>query len=126
MKCRVLETIRLKTPKGEVELHPGQVTALQSDVAIRFISEGKITPIGEVAYKIYSKILGDYLWIVASDRDLQDLVDEGIKETIYTQEEVSRIIDEDVSKEGLTALHKVKGVFPAATVEDIDSEQQEI
>jgi hypothetical protein len=123
MKCRVLETIRLKTPKGEIELHPGQVTALHSDVAIGLISVGKITPIGEVAYKIHSKILGDDLWIVASDRELQDLVDEGIKETIYTQEEVSMMIDEDVSKEGLAAIHKVKEAFPAATVEDIDSKQ---
>ncbi len=126
MKYRVSEAIRLKTPKGEIELHPGQVTALHSDVAFRLISEGKITPIGEVAYKIHSKILGDDLWIVPSDRELQDLVDEGIKETIYTQEEVSRMIDADVSKGGLTALHKVKGAFPAATVEDIESEQQEI
>jgi hypothetical protein len=126
MKYRVLETIRFKTPKGDIELHPGQVTVLHSDVAIRLISEGKITPIGMVAYKIHSKILGDDLWIVATDRELQDLVDESIKETIYTQEEVSRMIDEDVSKEGLAALHKVKGAFPAATVEDIESEQQKI
>ena len=63
---------------------------------------------------------------MATNRELQDLVNEGIKETIYTQEEVSRMIDEDVSKEGLVALHKVKGAFPATTVEDIESEQQKI
>jgi len=126
MKYSVLETIRLKTPKGEIILHPGQITALKSEVAIRLINEGKITPIGEVAYKIHSRILGDDLWIVATNRELQDLVNEGIKETIYTQEEVSRMIDEDVSKEGLVALHKVKGAFPATTVEDIESEQQKI
>lgn len=77
-------------------------------------------------YKIYSRILDDYLWIVANDKELQELVDEGIKETIYTQEEVSRMIDEGVSKEGLKAIHKVKKSFTGAMVEDIENEQKEI
>ena len=125
MKYRVLESIRLKTPKGEIELHTGQVTALHSDVAIRLINEGRIAPVGKVAYKIHSRILADYLWLVADDNELQGLVDEGITDAIYTKYEVSRMIDEGVTKEGLKAIHKVKGAFPAATVEDIDSEQKE-
>lgn len=126
MKYRVLETIRLKTPKGEIELHPGQVTALHSDVAIRLISEGRITPIGEVAYKIHSKILGDDLWIVATDNELQELIDEGVNEVVYTQEETNKLMTNKVSKEGLAAIHRIKKIFPGATVENIESEQKEI
>ena len=81
---------------------------------------------GKKAYKIHSEILNDDIWIVATDKELQGLVDEGIKETIYTQEEVSRMIDEGVSKEGLKAIHKVKEAFPAATVENIENEQKKI
>jgi hypothetical protein len=73
-------------------------------------------------HKIYSKILEDYLWIVATDKELQGLVDEGINETIYTQEEVSKMIDGDVTKEGLKAIHRVKKFFPGSSVEDISNE----
>ncbi len=53
------------------------------------------------------------------DAFLQGLVDEGITETIYTLEEVSRMINEGVTKEGLKAIHKVKNAFPASSIEDI-------
>ncbi|ODS34504.1 MAG: hypothetical protein SCARUB_00380 [Candidatus Scalindua rubra] len=77
-------------------------------------------------YKIYSKILDDYLWIVANGKELQELVTEGVKDVIYTQEEVSRMIDECVSKEGLKVIHKVKKSFTGATVENIENEQDKI
>lgn len=119
MKYRVLETTRLKTSKGETELHPGQVTALHNDITIRLINEGRIAPIGKVTYKIYSKILDDYLWLVPTDNEMKKLVTEGITDVIYTKKEVSRMIDESVSKEGLKAIHKVKNIFPGSSIEDI-------
>ena len=126
MKYRVLETTRLKTSKGEIELHPGQVTALHNDVAIRLINECKIIPIGRATYKIHSKILGDYLWIVATDKELQGLIDEGITEVIYTQKETNKLMTNKVSKEGLVAIHKVKKAFSAATIENIERDQNKI
>ena len=119
MKYHVLETIKLKASKGEIELHPEQVTALHNDVAIRLINEGRIAPVGKVAYKIHSKILEDDIWVVPTEKELQELVDEGIEETIYTLEEVSRMIDEGVTKEGLNGIHKVKKALPASSIEDI-------
>lgn len=76
------------------------------------------------SYKIYSKILDDYLWLVPTDNEMQELVAEGIKETIYTHEEVSRMIDEGVSKGGLKAIHKVKQAFPLSSVEDVSNEDR--
>lgn len=126
MKYRVLEGIKLKTSKSEIELHPGQVVVLNNDVAISLISKGRINPIGKVICKIHSRLLDDYLWIVATGKGLRELVTEGIQDVIYTQEEVSRMIDEDVSKEGLAAIHKVKKAFSGATVEDIENKQKKI
>lgn len=126
MKYRVLETIKLKTSKGEIELHPEQVTALHNDVAIKLLNQGKITPTGKASYRIYSKILEDYLWIVAADKERKELVTEGINDVIYTQEEVSKLMGEGVTKEGLVAIHKIKKTFSRATVEDIENEQKEI
>ncbi len=49
MKCSVLEKIKLKTSKGEIELLPGQVAALNNNIAARLINEGRIIPIEEIA-----------------------------------------------------------------------------
>ncbi len=70
-------------------------------------------------YKIYSKILKDYLWIAATDKELKELVSEGVKEVIYIQAEVSMLIEEGVSKEGLEAIHKIKQVFLESRIEDV-------
>lgn len=126
MNYRVLVILNLKTSKGEIALHPEQVVALNNDVAIKLLNQGKITPIGNVSYRIYSKILGDYLWIMATEKGLQELVDEGITEVIYTQKETNKLMTNKVSKEGLVAIHKIKKTFSGATVEDIENEHKKI
>ncbi len=73
-------------------------------------------------YKIYSKILKDYLWIAATEEESQELVGEGITEVIYTQEETNKLMKDKVSKEGLKAIHKVKKAFSGSTIENIENE----
>lgn len=119
MKCNVLKTVKLKTSRGKLELQQGQVVALHNDIAIRLINEGRIVPIGKVTYKMYSKILDDYIWIAATERECQGLVAEGIKEVIYTQEEANKLMANKVSKDGLRAIHKIKKNFPGASIQDI-------
>ena len=119
MKCNVLKTVKLKTSRGKLELQQGQVVSLHNDIAIRLINEGRIVPIGKVTYKIYSKILDDYIWIAATERECQGLVAEGIKEVIYTQEEANKLMANKVSKDGLRAIHKIKKNFPGASIQDI-------
>jgi hypothetical protein len=75
--------------------------------------------LGNKSYNIYSRILDDDLWIVATEKELQGLVDKGIAEVIYTQEEANRLVTNKVSKDGLKAIHKVKSSFPLSNVEDI-------
>ena len=119
MKYNVLENIKLKISKGDLEVLPGQVIALQDNIAIILINEGRIVPIGKVTYKMYSKILDDYIWIAATEREYQGLVAEGIKEVIYTQEEANELMANKVSKDGLRAIHKIKKNFPGASIQDI-------
>ncbi len=66
MKFRISETIKLKTSKGKLELQPGQIVTLPADVALELVNEGSLAPIGKAIYKIYSKILDDFIWIVAN------------------------------------------------------------
>jgi hypothetical protein len=126
MKYNVLENIKLKTSKRDLDVLPGQVITLKDNIAIRLINEGRIVPIGKATYKIYSKILDDYLWIVATDKELKELIAEGIQETIYTHEEVSRMMDEGVSKEGLKTIHKIKKAFSGSSIEEISDEDKNI
>jgi hypothetical protein len=56
VKFRVLESLKVKTPEGERELQPGEIITLPRDKAIELINQGRIAPIGRVAYKVYSEI----------------------------------------------------------------------
>jgi len=47
MKYQVLDSLKVKTPQGEMQLKAGQVITLQEDKAIKLIEAGKINPIPE-------------------------------------------------------------------------------
>ncbi len=117
MKFRISKTINLKTSKGNLELQPGQIVTLPHDAAVKLLNENKIEPIGKAIYKIYSKILDDFLWIVANEKELRDLIAEGVQDAIYIHNDIKQL--EAISKEGLKAIHKIKKAFPGATIEDI-------
>jgi hypothetical protein len=117
VKFRISETIKLKTSKGKLELKPGQVVALPHDAAVKLLNDNKITPIGKAIYKVYSKILDDFLWIVANEKELRNLIAEGVQDAIYIHHDIEQL--DGISKEGLKAIHKIKRVFPGSTVEDI-------
>jgi hypothetical protein len=72
------------------------------------------------SYKVYSKILDAYLWVVATDVEMRKMLDEGIEEPIYTYDDVVKL--DGISKEELRVIHKFKRIFPGSTVEDIKHE----
>ncbi|MGQ9571049.1 MAG: hypothetical protein ACUVUQ_09475 [Thermodesulfovibrionales bacterium] len=123
MTYQVLDTFRVKTSRGEIELQQGQVITLPHDKAIKLLNEGKITPIENVAYKVYSDILEAYLWIVDTDHDMHSLRSQGVSEAIYTADEIKKL--RGLSKESLKEIHKVKEVFPESTVEEINRHSKE-
>ncbi|MEW6214968.1 MAG: hypothetical protein AB1478_07195 [Nitrospirota bacterium] len=73
-----------------------------------------------VLVKVYSELLGCYLWIVADDEDMHSLRSQGVSEAIYTQDEIKEL--RKLCKEDLKELHKVKEVFPESKVEEIKNE----
>ena len=123
MKFRTSETIKLKTSKGKLELQPGQVVTLPADVALELVNDGRIAPIGKAIYKIYSKILDDFLWIVANEKELRDLIAEGVQDAIYIHNDIEQL--DGISKEGLKAVHKIKKTFPGSRIEDIKHEKKD-
>ena len=114
MKCRVLEPFRVKTSQGEIELQAGQIITLDKDKAIKLLNEGKISLTDNVAYKIYSKTLQAYLWVVDTDEDMCALRKGGDSEPIYTSDEIRTL--KGISKEGLKRVHKIKEVFEGSKV----------
>jgi len=117
MKYQILEAFKVKTSQGEMELQPGQIIALQSEKALKLLSEGKITPIEKVAYKVYSEILQAYLWVVDTDDDMHSKRSQGNEEAIYTRKEIA--ILRKLPKEYLKDIHQIKRVFPMSTIEEI-------
>ena len=67
-----------------------------------------------IAIKVYSEILGCNLWVVATEKDMNALRQQGVKEAIYTQDEIREL--ERLPKEDLAGIHKVKEVFENSKV----------
>lgn len=122
MKYKVLDSFKAQTDKGEMELQAGQIITLLQDKAIRLLNEGKITPIGRVAYKIWSEILQAYLWVVDTDQDMHSLRSQGISGAIYTGDEIEKL--KSLGKDSLKEIHKVKEVFPESIVEELKDGKQ--
>lgn len=117
MTFKVLTEFEADTPSGTLTLKKGQAIKLSKEEAIPLIEEGKIIPVEKVAYRIYSKILETYLWVVETDQDLHSLKSQGVAGAIYTGEEIQKL--KGLGKDSLKEIHKVKEVFENSKVEQI-------
>jgi hypothetical protein len=126
MKCRILDRVKFKTPEGEKELTPGQVANLPHDTAIRLINEGRVEPIGRIAYRVYSEILGAYLWVVADEADMEALrASEDVTDPIYTAQEIGQLkeLKEKTRKAHLKTVYEAKKEFPGSKVVQVNNHE---
>ena len=72
----------------------------------------------QVAIKVYSELLDCNLWLVATEKDMKALRQQGVKEAIYTAEEIKRL--SSLGKDFLNGLHRFKEVFSEGTIEEIN------
>ena len=117
MTFEVLKEFDTETPEGTFMLKEGQKVRLSKEEAMPLIQDGLILPIEKVAYKIYSEPLQSYLWVVDTDQDMHILRSRGIKEAIYTADEIKKL--KGMDKDSLKVIHKVKEVFENSRVEEI-------
>ena len=115
MRCRVRDKFTAVTPKGEMELQPGQVANISDEnLIIELINERKITPLEDVSWLIYSEILRDFLWAVPDEEARRRLFAEGSKEAVYTEEEIDLL--REASRETLKTVHAAKKELPGSMV----------
>ena len=112
MKCEVLSPMKVKTPNGELQLEPGQIINLPSAKAIEPICSGKVKPIEKVAYRVQSKLLGCDIWLVESEEGMNKLVTKGVKEPIYTYQEIGEL--KEMPEELLKEINGIKTLFPGS------------
>ncbi len=67
-------------------------------------------------YKIYSKILDEYLWVAANDEELKKLIGEGTTEVIYTQDEILKLFSLNLSDDAIKKIHSVKKTFRGSVI----------
>jgi hypothetical protein len=120
MKYKTLDRLKVRTPQGELELQAGQIITLPQETAIRLLNEGRITPIGRVAYKVWSEPLNSFLWVCASDEDMQFLRSKNIKDAIYTNNEIKEL--KKLPKEGLKDIQRIKEIFENAKIMTVKGE----
>jgi hypothetical protein len=75
-----------------------------------------------IAVRIYSEILGAFLWVVYGPEDIAALRAQGIAEAIYSGEEITKL--QGVPKEAVKTIHEAKEIFPMATIEEITHEEK--
>ena len=117
MRYQVLETFKVKTSQGEIELQAGQTITLPHDKVLKLLNEGKIRPVERVAYRVYSEILEAYLWVVETDHDMHSLRSQGVSEAIYRPDEIKKL--KGLDKDSLKAIHNAKKAFAESTIEEV-------
>jgi hypothetical protein len=108
-----METISLKALAHKVLQRNSKGNSVETPLMINGNSEGNSHG---TAYKVYSEILEDYLWIVETDKDLHTLRDRGIQDAVYTLDECQKM--KGVDKEHLRVIHEVKKVFKNSRIEE--------
>jgi hypothetical protein len=116
MRFKVIVNHQAETPDGIIALEQGQVIELDKEEAIPMIEAGVITPIAKVAYRLYSEILGAFLWVVPDESCAKAL--RNLTEPIYTADEVRSL--KGLSMEGLKAVHRAKTEFEDSRVESVE------
>jgi len=120
---RVLTKVKALTDRGEMEVQAGQIITIPREKALRLLNEGKIIPTEKVAYRVYSKILQVFLWVVETDEDMKDLRGKNITEPIYTADEIRKL--RGIDREDLKKVHRVKEVFENSKVEDFQQKKDQ-
>jgi len=120
---RVLTKVKALTDRGEMEVQAGQIITIPREKALRLLNEGKIIPTEKVAYRVYSKILQVFLWVVETDEDMKDLRGKNITEPIYTADEIRKF--KGIDREDLKKVHRVKQVFENSKVEDFQQKKDQ-
>ncbi len=92
MKYNVLETIRLKTSKGSLELIPGQFATLPTQIASKLLDEGRIAPCNVVLEPISDEVLQG-LFLETMNR----INDEYLIGTIKYIEEYHKSLDNEIN-----------------------------
>jgi hypothetical protein len=114
MKCRILKPLKADCNR---ELNPGDLVDVPQELAIQYIEKGKLSPIERLAYKIFSEILQEELWVIDTDEDMHSLRQKGIAEAIYTADEIKKL--RGIDRDGLKAIHNVKEVFEESKIEKV-------
>lgn len=118
MRYQVINNFKVKKSQGEMELKAGQIITLSKDNAVKLLNEGKITFVEIAAYKVYSEVLGCYLWVMDTDQDIHPLMARGVSETIYSHDEIKKL--RELSREDMKDIHKVKEAFPESSIKEIN------
>ena len=89
MKCEVREIFIAITLQGEVPVEPGQVLSVSNEkLLLELINDGRVTPLKNASWLIYSDILQDLLWTVPDEEARGRLLAKGVKEAVYTEAEI--------------------------------------
>lgn len=118
MKCKVLETFKVRSSKVVLEFQPGQTVILPEEIALKLMEESRIVSLEKGSYKGYSDVLKDSIWIVEDKDDMKALrASWAIAEPIYMHDELRMM--QGLDKGAIEVIKNVKEIFDLSTVEEV-------
>ena len=112
-----MESMSLKALANKVLDRNSLGNSKETQVSNDGNSEVLVSSEVNLAYKVYSKILTCYLWVVYRPKDIKELRDQGFSESIYTTAEVNKL--KGMDSDSLRAINSIKEIFDNSTVEEI-------
>lgn len=108
------------TEKPQSNLKPDTMLNLKSILQLRLSELSR----RNIAIKIYSEVLGCEIWLCGTEQMAPQLREDDPETTIYTANEMRRIMSLNLDPKELMNIHIAKSVFPGSKV--IDSRLREV
>jgi hypothetical protein len=105
------------------KFRPAKSLQLEKEKALGLLNDGKIIPTEKVAYRIYSEILEEFLWVADTDEDMKSLRNKNITEPINTADEIYKL--KGIDKEDHKKVHRVKEIFENSQVEEVQHKKDQ-
>ena len=109
MKFQVVETFKLKTPKEEIELQPGQIISLPNSLANTLIEKGRVIPLESLFVSSWLDKLSDSEREIFQERSAIMEYDGGLPRELAEIEAIKRIIQERIISGKCDKCDRVRG-----------------
>lgn len=107
---------------GELAKKALETIQKQGDQEIEPTKAQPLPPVGILYTRIWGNLVGEIVWVVGSTEEMTALVQRGVKEAIYTADEIRRM--KTLTPEEVKVIHMTKKTFPGAEITEARDDER--